>query len=110
MPSRMIKYAVDPNGLGRGAGYYYLRGGKRDGSFTLPSGRVVKGAYYSKYDVDRDHNIYSSGYKVDKVGIPKEDVFAYGHTTDGNLNTGYKSKKKASKKPRSKPKPKRRKK
>jgi hypothetical protein len=110
----MRKYAIDPNGLGRGAGYYYLRGGKRDGNYTLPSGRVVKGPYYSKYDVDRDHNIYSRGHKVDKVGVPKEDVFAYGHTTDGNLNGGYKRKKKpttkskpkSKKKPTTKPKPK----
>lgn len=108
MPSRMKQYSRDPNGLGRGPGYYYLRGGSRSGSYTLPSGRTVKGPYYSKYDVDRDRNIYSSGHKVDKVGVPVEDVFAYGHTTDGNLNSMRSNKKKS--KPKSKPKPKKRRK
>ena len=75
----------DPNGLGRGAGYYYLRGGKRAGSFTLPSGVTVKGAYYSKYNKKLDRERKSTGWKVDRVGTPPKLTRRFAHVSDGHL-------------------------
>ena len=85
MVTRLFRFSKDPNGLGRGAGYYYLRGGKRAGSFTLPSGNKVKGPYYSKYSQSRDTARLSTGWKVDRVGIPTATAKKYGHVTDGQL-------------------------
>lgn len=53
----VIKYfARDPNGKGRGAGVYYLRGH----------------GYYSKYSRQRDAEKLSKNWKIDKVGLPKK--------------------------------------
>ena len=91
MVTRLIKRKKDPNGLGRGPGLYYLRGGKRPGSnnhtYTMPNGRVktIKGPYYSKYSKTRDENILSSGWKTNKIGIPKMIASEFAHISDGNL-------------------------
>ena len=85
MVTRLIYRARDPNGLGRGPGYYYLRGGKRAGTFTLKSGKSVKGPYYSKYSSKRDTARLSQGWKVNKVGVPKKTASKYAHVSDGNL-------------------------
>jgi len=87
MVTRLSRYPKDPNGLGRGPGYYYLRGGKTEGSFTLPSGITVKGAYYSKYSKSRDAARMSDGYKIDKVGKPMKLASKYAHVSDGNLRS-----------------------
>ena len=86
MGTRLIYYKRDPNGLGRGSGYYYLRAGKAAGGFTLPSGNSVTGAYYSKYSRSRDNARLSKGWKIHKVGTPKKIATKYAHVTDGNLN------------------------
>ena len=86
MVTRLFYRSKDPNGLGRGAGYYYLRGGKHNGGFTLKSGKHVSGAYYSKYSKKRDRNRLSKGWRTDKVGVPKKAASRYAHVTDGNLN------------------------
>ncbi len=85
MVTRLTRFNKDPNGLDRGPGYYYLRGGMRAGSFTLPSGNKVKGPYYSKYSQGRDTARLSTGWKVDRIGVPKKTATVYGHVTDGNL-------------------------
>lgn len=86
MVSRLEHFRKDPNGLGRGPGKYYLRGGKRVGSFSLPSGTKVKGAYYSKYSSKRDTTKLSKGWKVSKIGIPTKLASKFAHVTDGHLN------------------------
>lgn len=86
MVTRLTRFARDPNGLGRGSGFYYLRGGKRAGSYTLPSGVEVKGPYYSKYSKDRDTARLSKGWEIDKIGVPPKVANKYGHVTDGKLN------------------------
>jgi hypothetical protein len=76
----------DPNGLGRGSGYYYARGGVRDGYYVLPSGKRIKGTYFSKYEESRDVNRKSQDWRIDNVGIPKNNFFkAYRHIGDGDL-------------------------
>ena len=85
MVTRLTRFSKDPNGLGRGSGYYYLRGGKRAGGFTLQSGTKVTGPYYSKYSQSRDTARLSKGWEVDRIGIPKKVASKYAHVTDGNL-------------------------
>ena len=85
MVTRLIRFSKDPNGLGRGPGYYYLRGGKRAGNFTLKSGVKVTGPYYSKYSQTRDNARLSTGWKIDRVGTPKKTAKKYAHVTDGEL-------------------------
>jgi hypothetical protein len=85
MVTKLQSYKRDPNGLGRGPGLYYLRGGKTAGQFTLPSGKTVKGPYYSKYSQKRDSNRRSEGWKTDVVGIPKNVASRFAHISDGNL-------------------------
>ena len=86
MVTRLTRFRSDPNKLGRGEGYYYLRGGKRAGSFTLKSGVSVQGPYYSKYSQKRDTAKLSKGWKTHKVGVPKKVATKYAHVTDGFLN------------------------
>ncbi len=86
MVTRLEYKSKDPNGLGRGAGYYYLRGGARAGKFTLVSGKSVTGPYYSKYSRSRDAARLSKGWKIHKVGTPKKTATKYAHVTDGNLD------------------------
>lgn len=86
MVTRLTRFSRDPNGLGRGPGLYYLRGGKRAGEFTLPSGKTVRGPYYSKYSQKRDTSRLSTGWRVDKIGLPKKVAQRYAHVTDGQLN------------------------
>jgi hypothetical protein len=85
MVTGQLFYSKDPNGLGRGPGFYYLRGGRHDNGFTLKSGKTVKGPYYSKYSVVRDVNRLSDDWKTDKVGVPKTVAKKYAHVTDGDL-------------------------
>jgi len=88
MPSKQRFLRKDPNGLGRGSGRYYLRGGKTkesNHSFTLPSGKVIKGPYYSKYSESIDKATKSKGYKNHKVGMPKKAKTNLAHVTDGNI-------------------------
>ena len=81
-----LKYrSKDPNGLKRGAGYYYLRGGMRVGGFTLPSGKIINGPYYSKYSKKRDTARLSQGWKINKIGIPKKAASEFAHISDGIL-------------------------
>ena len=81
-----LKYRTrDPNGLNRGPGYYYLRGGFRKEFFKLPSGRVIGGPYYSKYSQKRDRKKKSQGWKTDIIGIPKEMANEFAHISDGDL-------------------------
>lgn len=84
MVTKQKYYSRDPNGLGRGPGMYYLRGGKRSGSFTLPSGKTIDGPYYSKYCEDRDAARFSSGSRKCPIGQPKE-LRKFAHVGDGNL-------------------------
>lgn len=67
MPSSLKYFKKDPNGKGRGAGVYYLRGN----------------GYYSKYSTVRDSKIKAKGYKTHKVGLPKKSSIK--HTSDGKL-------------------------
>lgn len=91
MPQRLEFRKRDPNDLGRGEGYYYLRGGKTPGSknhtYTMPNGKVkvIKGPYYSKYSKKRDANTKSTGYKKHKTGIPTFMAKKYAHVSDGDL-------------------------
>lgn len=87
MVTRLKYKAKDPNGLKRGPGFYYLRGGVRSGKFTLPGGMVIKGAYYSKYSKSRDrHKVKGvSGSARHPVGIPKKAASEYAHISDGIL-------------------------
>ena len=83
-----LKYrSKDPNGLKRGAGYYYLRGGMRVGGFTLPSGKIINGPYYSKYSKKRDKNKVKgvSGSNIHPIGIPKKAASEFAHISDGIL-------------------------
>ena len=85
MVTRLQYYTRDPNGLGRGKGYYYLRGGKRANSFTLKSGNKVQGPYYSKYSQTRDTARLATGWQVDRIGTPKAVAKKYAHVADGDL-------------------------
>lgn len=85
MVTKLKQYQRDPNGLGRGPGLYYLRGGKTTGSFTLPSGKKINGPYYSKYSQKRDRARKSQDWETDVVGIPKQTATAFAHIGDGNL-------------------------
>lgn len=85
MPTEMKWRQKDPNGLGRGSGWYYLRGGKRSGKFTLPSGETFNGPYYSKYSREVDKQTASTGAKFHPVGVPKNLANKYAHVTDGQL-------------------------
>jgi len=93
MPTKLTFYNRDPNGLGRGPGLYYLRGGKRtpykivrkDSANKKPKG-YSGGAYYSKYTESIDKARKSKGYDVHPVGVPKNVAKNYAHLTDGKLN------------------------
>lgn len=91
MVTKLQYRETDPNGLGRGEGYYYLRGGKNPGSknhtYTLPNGqtKTITGPYYSKYSKSRDEARLSKGWQVNKIGVPKKTANKYGHVTDGQL-------------------------
>lgn len=85
MVSKLEYFVKDPNGLKRGKGYYYLRGGKHAGKFVLKSGLKVKGAYYSKYSAKRDTAKLSTGWRVNKIGTPPKVAKKYAHVTDGVL-------------------------
>ena len=86
MVSPIRRRSKDPNGLDRGPGLYYLRGGKHKGSFTLPrSGVTVKGAYYSKYTKEADFAKKSNGWEQNRIGAPSKVANVYGHATDGDL-------------------------
>ena len=95
MVTRLEQKARDPNGLGRGPGLYYLRGGKKTGSkqhtYTMTTGqvKVIKGSYYSKYSKERDFNRLSDGWAVNKVGLPPKIASKYAHVSDGNLKKKY---------------------
>jgi hypothetical protein len=63
-----IKYfSKDPNSFGRGAGVYYHRGH----------------GIYSKYSRDRDKKKLSNGWKIDKIGLPKNT--RHPHISDGKI-------------------------
>ena len=85
MVTRLKYEQKDPNGLGRGSGYYYLRGGLRKDFFKLPSGRVIGGPYYSKYSKKRDRKKKSQGWRTNIIGIPKKVANEYAHVSDGDL-------------------------
>jgi len=91
MVTRLKRFQKDPNGLGRGPGLYYLRGGKRKDSknhtYTLPNGKIktIKGPYYSKYSKDIDRNTKAKGFKQDPIGLPKKVANEYAHIGDGPL-------------------------
>ena len=71
MPSRLVKWNKDPQGIGRGPGVYYHRG---------------KGKY-SKYNPERDAMIEAKGFKVNKIGIPSKSKGR--HLSDGKLNEAW---------------------
>lgn len=91
MPTPQKFFQRDPNGLGRGPGYYYLRGGKRKGSkdhmYVMPDGNIktITGPYYSKYNSKRDENRLSKGHQINKIGMPSSVARRYAHVTDGDL-------------------------
>jgi len=91
MVTQQKYYSRDPNGLGRGPGYYYLRGGKRPGSkkhtYTMPSGQVktITGPYYSKYSKRRDEERLSKGHSTHNIGTPEKISKKFGHVTDGRI-------------------------
>jgi|AntAceMinimDraft_18_1070375.scaffolds.fasta_scaffold00701_15 hypothetical protein len=91
MVTRLTQYKKDPNNLGRGAGFYYLRGGKRPTSenhtYILPTGqtKVITGPYYSKYSKERDKEYLSDGFQINKIGIPTKIASEFAHISDGNL-------------------------
>ena len=91
MVTRLIRRTRDPNGLGRGPGFYYLRGGKRPSSknhtYKLANGQVktITGPYYSKYSQKRDTQRLSNGWQVNKIGVPKNIASKFAHVSDGNL-------------------------
>ena len=76
MVSPLKYFKIDPNGLGRGPGVYYLRGKK----------------YYSKYSSSRDAKIKAKNYKVHKIGFSinkktgKHQGSKIQHTGDGKLS------------------------
>jgi len=98
MVTRLTRYKKDPNDLGRGKGYYYLRGGKKKSSknhsYTLPGGRVktITGPYYSKYSKERDISRLSDGWNINKIGIPVKIASKYAHISDGNLKNKVRKK------------------
>jgi len=67
MPTRLYYKQRDPNGQGRGPGYYYHRGN----------------GIYSKYSEERDAKIQAKNYKVHKVGLPIKSKIK--HTGDGRF-------------------------
>ncbi len=67
MPAPIKYYKRDPNGRGRGAGLYYLRGN----------------GYFSKYSLERDKRKKSRGWRTNRVGTPKSTTIP--HTSDGRL-------------------------
>ena len=95
MVTKISFYRRDPNGLNRGPGYYYLRGGKYSGvahcgQLTYRYGKDYKTsvdgkAYFSKYNKETDRNRVSKGYKVNKIGIPQKIANKFAHISDGNL-------------------------
>ena len=91
MVTRLTFRKTDPNGLGRGEGYYYLRGGKRPDSknhtYKMPDGTIktIKGPYYSKYSKETVKKTLSTGWRNNKIGIPNKLANVYGHVTDGEL-------------------------
>lgn len=95
MVTRLQRFSRDPNGLGRGAGLYYLRGGKRKDSknhtYTMPNGEVktIKGPYYSKYSKDRDRATKSTGWRQNLVGRPPKLANKFAHVTDGDISKRY---------------------
>lgn len=91
MVTKLTQFKTDPNGLGRGAGLYYLRGGvsspykiSRDGKRVKPKG-YTSGRYYSKYCPERDENKLSDGWRTHKIGTPKKTADKYAHVSDGDL-------------------------
>ena len=70
MPSSLKYYKQDPEGKGRGPGYYYYRGHPK--------------YKYSKYSEARDKKIKAKGYRVNRVGAPKTSKIK--HTSDGRLS------------------------
>lgn len=93
MPTKLKFFTRDPNGLNRGSGLYYLRGGKsspylisRPNSKDKRPKGYASGPYYSKYSQSRDKAKKSRGYDIDPVGIPRNVAKNYAHLTDGNLN------------------------
>jgi hypothetical protein len=98
MVTRLVKHTKDPNDLGRGPGYYYLRGGvspsSKSHTYKMPNGTVktINGPYYSKYSVKRDEAKLSKGSEIHKIGIPKKIANEYAHITDGNLERYFKQK------------------
>lgn len=65
-----------------------MRGGKTAASgfkFELPSGKVIKGPYYSKYSKSRDKATKSTGYNTHKIGMPARIASKYAHVSDGEL-------------------------
>jgi hypothetical protein len=72
MPSNLKSYKRDPNGKGRGAGIYYLRGRDENGD-----------PIYSKYSRRRDKKKKSTGWKLDDVGLPRRTKIP--HSSDGRL-------------------------
>lgn len=92
MPTRLKRFSSDPNGLGRGPGFYYLRGGKsapykitRDKNTRVKPKGYISGPYYSKYSADIDESTVSRGYAQHKVGAPPRVADRYAHITDGNI-------------------------
>lgn len=91
MPTKLVRFQNDPNGLGRGAGLYYLRGGKstpykinRGNKRVKPKG-YSKGPYYSKYSPEIDAATVSRGYAQSPIGIPPKVASKYAHVTDGDI-------------------------
>lgn len=69
MPSPLKFLRRDPDGKGRGPGYYYYRGHPK---YT-----------HSKYSETRDSKIKARGYSISKVGRPKSSKIK--HTSDGRF-------------------------
>jgi hypothetical protein len=91
MPTKLTRFQKDPNDLGRGPGFYYLRGGvsapykiNRDGKRVKPKG-YSNGPYYSKYSASVDRATAARGYVQHKTGTPPKVADKYAHVTDGNI-------------------------
>jgi len=69
MPSPLTRYNKDPEGKGRGAGWYYRRGNTK--------------YKWSKYSEQRDSKIKALGYDTHKIGLPVKHRLK--HTIDGNV-------------------------
>lgn len=68
MPNPLKFFREDPNKVGRGEGKYYQR--SLSGTFIPAKDiKLWNGKYFSKYSINRDARVLSTGWQQDKVGI-----------------------------------------